>query len=273
LPDGQEWNTQSQIVWNRVRFAGMERDTETGSGDTWLPLDYSGARYFQSQIVAFTSPDIPGIDQDPLNPQSWNLYGYARNNPLRFVDPTGRKCENGYDAEKEVFCSETVAEDPSRRANDAWLVAQQFFLDSMFNHLLTPRVVDFSAGLGDALLLGTGPYFRRRLDIDVVDRCSNAYSAGAWSSFAFGASRVGYAGLAKGASMFASSGARASAFRQGLKTAARLGMAKSWRQPNLAKYSTDEALRAAVGRTNPLANAWGAGTAVAGATGALGCGR
>ena len=25
----------------------------------------------------------------PLAPQSWNLYGYARNNPLHFVDPTG----------------------------------------------------------------------------------------------------------------------------------------------------------------------------------------
>jgi hypothetical protein len=32
------------------------------------------------------------VDQDPGDPQSWNLYAYARNNPLRYVDPTGRKC-------------------------------------------------------------------------------------------------------------------------------------------------------------------------------------
>ena len=30
------------------------------------------------------------MDQDPSDPQSWNLYGYVRNNPLSFVDPTGR---------------------------------------------------------------------------------------------------------------------------------------------------------------------------------------
>lgn len=30
------------------------------------------------------------MDQDPADPQSWNLYSYVRNNPLRFVDPTGK---------------------------------------------------------------------------------------------------------------------------------------------------------------------------------------
>ena len=32
------------------------------------------------------------LDQFSGDPQSWNLYGYVRNNPLRFVDPTGNKC-------------------------------------------------------------------------------------------------------------------------------------------------------------------------------------
>jgi len=30
------------------------------------------------------------VDQDEFNPQSWNLYNYTRNNPLRHADPTGR---------------------------------------------------------------------------------------------------------------------------------------------------------------------------------------
>jgi predicted secreted Zn-dependent protease len=37
----------------------------------------------------FLSPDQPFADQHPANPQSWNLYFYTRNNPLRFVDDDG----------------------------------------------------------------------------------------------------------------------------------------------------------------------------------------
>ena len=40
----------------------------------------------------FTSPDEPFNDQNFSYPQSWNLYAYGRNNPLRFFDLDGRKC-------------------------------------------------------------------------------------------------------------------------------------------------------------------------------------
>lgn len=53
-------------------------------------LDYFGARYFSAAQGRFASPDLPFADQAPANPQSWNLYSYVRNNPLAFVDPTGR---------------------------------------------------------------------------------------------------------------------------------------------------------------------------------------
>jgi hypothetical protein len=36
------------------------------------------------------SPDLPFADQNPENPQSWNLYGYVRNNPLSSIDTNGR---------------------------------------------------------------------------------------------------------------------------------------------------------------------------------------
>lgn len=64
-------------------LTGKERDAETG-------LDYFGARYFSGAQGRFTSPDAPFADQHPEDPQSWNLYGYSRNNPLRYVDPTGQ---------------------------------------------------------------------------------------------------------------------------------------------------------------------------------------
>jgi RHS repeat-associated protein len=69
----------------RSRSTSKERDAETG-------LDFFGARYFSSAQGRFTSPDQPFNDQAQGDPQSWNLYSYVRNNPLRFTDPTGTTC-------------------------------------------------------------------------------------------------------------------------------------------------------------------------------------
>jgi RHS repeat-associated protein len=80
LPFGEEW-TGAPSRETRL-FTGQERDAETG-------LDYFGARYYHASSGRFTTPDIPGVDQDLTDPQSWNRYGYVRNNPLRFTDPTG----------------------------------------------------------------------------------------------------------------------------------------------------------------------------------------
>ncbi|NHQ88706.1 RHS repeat-associated core domain-containing protein [Iodobacter sp. HSC-16F04] len=132
--------------------------------------------------------------------------------------------------------------------------------------------VDFSAGLGDALLFGSGKYLRDMAGAgNVVNQCSNAYQAGGWISFGLGMGRLAYAGVAKTGSILASSGAEASAFRQGLKGAFRFGAAKSWRPPDLSKYPTDNALRAAAGRTNLGMNGYGAGVAAAGSAGSM-CG-
>ena len=68
----------------RPRSTGKERDAESGN-------DYFGARYYASSMGRFMSPDKPFADQHPANPQSWNLYSYTRNNPLRFVDDDGEK--------------------------------------------------------------------------------------------------------------------------------------------------------------------------------------
>lgn len=67
------------------RFTGKERDQETG-------FDYFGARYYGSKIGRFTTTDPVYTWQENLvDPQRWNRYAYARNNPLRFVDPDGRE--------------------------------------------------------------------------------------------------------------------------------------------------------------------------------------
>jgi RHS repeat-associated protein len=67
-----------------LHFTGKERDTESGN-------DYFGARYYASSMGRWMSPDKPFADQHAGNPQSWNLYTYSLNNPLRFVDDDGRE--------------------------------------------------------------------------------------------------------------------------------------------------------------------------------------
>jgi RHS repeat-associated protein len=64
------------------KFTGKERDIESG-------LDDFGARYYSNGLGRFITPDEPGADQHRMEPQSWNLYTYGRNNPLVYIDPTG----------------------------------------------------------------------------------------------------------------------------------------------------------------------------------------
>ena len=69
-----------------IHFTGKERDSESG-------LDNFGARYLGSSMGRFMSPDpdnAGAIDQDP---QTWNAYSYARNNPLRYTDPDGLRVQ------------------------------------------------------------------------------------------------------------------------------------------------------------------------------------
>jgi len=56
-------------------------------------MDYK-ARFYAPYLNHFIQPDsvIPGLS----NPQSLNRYGYVKNNPLRFTDPSGNKpCGDG----------------------------------------------------------------------------------------------------------------------------------------------------------------------------------
>jgi len=63
-------------------FTGKERDAESGN-------DYFGARYYGSGTGRFLSPDPVVISPELGNPQSWNKYSYAFNNPIGAVDPDG----------------------------------------------------------------------------------------------------------------------------------------------------------------------------------------
>jgi RHS repeat-associated protein len=88
LPFGQEWNLEQTV--NNYKFTGKERDSESS-------LDYFGARYLSSAMGRWTSPDwsatpeaVPYVDMS--DPQTLNLYGYVRNNPLSHADADGHCC-------------------------------------------------------------------------------------------------------------------------------------------------------------------------------------
>lgn len=87
LPFGQDWQSTGN-VFAGCRFAQTERSPATGAG-SWQDLNYAGARYYHGQTWRFTSVDPGHVGASLDDPQSWNGYAYARNNPLRFVDPTG----------------------------------------------------------------------------------------------------------------------------------------------------------------------------------------
>ncbi len=106
------------------KFTGKERDAESG-------LDYFGARYYGSALGRFTGPDSVGDGLDPVpipwadfeNPQSLNLYGYVRNNPLANTDADGHDCvvQTRTDYDKETVtvssgnCDNVSVGDGNRR--------------------------------------------------------------------------------------------------------------------------------------------------------------
>ena len=81
-PFGESWSSAG--VTDR-HFTGKERDWESG-------LDYFGARYYASALGRFMSVDPQVTDLTrQIDPQQLNMYGYGRNNPLRYTDESGEE--------------------------------------------------------------------------------------------------------------------------------------------------------------------------------------
>jgi RHS repeat-associated protein len=87
-----------------MKFTGKERDAETG-------MDYFGARHLSGGQGRFMSADIGPFH--PENPQSWNRYVYAVNNPLFYVDPDGQ------DYLPRIYLLGSVTQDTPKRTQTA----------------------------------------------------------------------------------------------------------------------------------------------------------
>jgi RHS repeat-associated protein len=65
---------------NHYKFTSKERDSESG-------LDFFGKRYYSAALGRWMTADTGASHL--LNPQKWNLYAYALNNPILRIDPDG----------------------------------------------------------------------------------------------------------------------------------------------------------------------------------------
>ncbi|MGB7816858.1 MAG: SpvB/TcaC N-terminal domain-containing protein [Methylotenera sp.] len=71
-----------EVKLKRYRYTGMERDEESG-------LSYHTARYLAQGICCWLSADPIGINGGE------NMYRYVDNNPIKFVDMTGKQADAG----------------------------------------------------------------------------------------------------------------------------------------------------------------------------------
>ncbi len=132
LPFGEE--TAAQTSTNTRRFTGKERDGETG-------LDYFGARYYRSDIGRFTTIDpVYTWSENLEDPQRWNRYAYARNNPLKYVDPDGRAIDTIFDIASVAYDLYRIAREGATRTNVLALGAD-----------VGAAVIPFATGAGAAV--------------------------------------------------------------------------------------------------------------------------
>ncbi len=114
---GSQYPTTPDVL--STKFTGKERDSESG-------LDFFQARYYGSALGRFTSPDP--LSGHPADPQSWNAYVYALNNPLLYSDPNGLKyrvCQTG-SVNQDTNCTDDVTDDEFQSLKDQSKGTQTF---------------------------------------------------------------------------------------------------------------------------------------------------
>ncbi len=79
-PFGETLRNETAADNNSRSFSGHVKDKETG-------LLYMGARFYDPQLGRFMAIDPQGFKIG--NPQTFNRYAYANNNPYKYVDPDG----------------------------------------------------------------------------------------------------------------------------------------------------------------------------------------
>ncbi len=120
-PFGETRSTWGGTLTDR-RFTGQRE--ESGLGALY---DY-GARLFSPYLNRWIQPDT--IVPDLANPQSLNRFSYVRNNPLKYIDPSGHR---------EIECEPW---EPGCGANGRWLKTPPSAFIGAANHPSIPSHQD-----------------------------------------------------------------------------------------------------------------------------------
>jgi len=294
-------------------YAGLFQDSET-------ELDFAPGRMYQPRTGRHTrvDPVYAGL----FEPQRWNRYAYALNNSMTLSDPSGLQapfrsksnpgCETypaycyahdkwaeeseggigipfglprqprGESVERVrlVFTPPNTTTPPPSADAPTDTRNGPFIEDVIYN------IVQVSAAIGDSILFNQGKRLRELFGItDVVNPCSAGYAAGTVASFALGAGRMAYMGVAaalSGAAAASMTSANAwqvaetaVANRNTLKVVFRAGTFPNTGMMTMGeavgKYNTAEEIVAAAGRTNSFYNRAGIGGAGAALAGAADC--
>jgi RHS repeat-associated protein len=144
-PFGDGQATSGTCDVSPQHFTGKERDAESG-------LDYFTARYYSSNTGRFMSPDSTGYS-GLTNPQSWNLYAYTLNNPLRYIDPSGHTVECTNEAAAclaaaQAAVGKDAAGQLTSKTTQNWF--QKIFGTSTTTLQITGNEADFRAASGNA---------------------------------------------------------------------------------------------------------------------------
>jgi RHS repeat-associated protein len=85
-PFGEARSSTTSMLTDKL-FTGQREITDLG-------IYYYRARFYSLYINCFLCADT--IVPRYANPQSLNRYSYVNNNPLRYIDPTGHRPDDGY---------------------------------------------------------------------------------------------------------------------------------------------------------------------------------
>ncbi|MBZ5524412.1 MAG: hypothetical protein LAP21_19415 [Acidobacteriia bacterium] len=144
--DYYPWGGELQFInadSNHYKFTGKERDAESG-------LDNFGARMYGNALGRFITPDPLLNSGRPWDPQTWNRYAYAHNNPLTYVDPSGLydwQANAGGSATDDQLREKSQNKDLSRKDRNAAKNALKF-RDKFRAALATATAA--AAGTGDS---------------------------------------------------------------------------------------------------------------------------